>query len=391
MISQGLKNVCKYLRRSMYGYRKPEIFINLTYSCPLRCKFCYVNYSRNRDFDEESISYLFEECILKLPFIKLVTFFGGEPLLKLDLIQMVVEKYYDQLVKQGIHVAVITSMSVNVDKYMNLIKKYPLFETVISFDNYSEQRVYANSKPFKVLEHIDMNVVKELRRNMCFHTVIDSPESLDDIMLLQSLYKEYGVIYSWCWNKTPTKVFEFKEKYKEVVKNILKEDSYYPKVFLQELSAYYHKDSVGCGVGSEFFLSADGDLSPCSISHHNNEFLLVKQGIVKDDVPELIENLEKNVFNNDSCKDCNLKGFCNGGCLFERKKNRNDYRSVNPVQCALMKSLYETYDELVKDNILIINDKLENIMMNEFMGNVDYCYNNKVNIDMYDYFEIGEK
>ena len=93
MISDKIKSICRYLRRSQYGYRKPELFINLTYSCPLRCKYCYVNYDRNRDFDLENLCYLFEEGILKTSYIKAITFFGGEPLLKIDLIEEVMKKY----------------------------------------------------------------------------------------------------------------------------------------------------------------------------------------------------------------------------------------------------------------------------------------------------------
>ena len=122
MISDKVKSICRYLRRAKYGYRKPELFINLTYSCPLRCKYCYVNYDRNRDFDLENLCYLFEEGILKTSYIKLVTFFGGEPLIKIDLIEEVMKRYYEELSQKNIHIAVITSMSINTEKHIEMIK-----------------------------------------------------------------------------------------------------------------------------------------------------------------------------------------------------------------------------------------------------------------------------
>ena len=39
-----------------------------------------------------------------------------------------------------------------------------------------------------------------------------------------------------------------------------------------------------------------------------------------EDILSQVEDIEDNVFNNDDCNHCDLKGFCNGGCLFERKK-----------------------------------------------------------------------
>lgn len=390
MISNNIKAICRYIKKSRYGYKKPEFFINLTYNCPLRCKYCYVNYSRNRDFDLENLCYLFEEGILQAGYIKLVTFFGGEPLLKIDLIEKILEKYYDKLCEQGIHIAVITSMSVNVDRQIELIKKYPLYETVISFDNMSEERVLVNQKSFKVLEHLNLEELQKYHNNICFHTVIASEKSLDDLLMLQDIFTKYGFIYSWCWNKTPSNIFEFKEKYKQVIYRILEENRYYPSMFIKELSHYFHRDNLGCGIGSELFISSDGDISPCSISHHNNEFLLMKNGIICDESPENIQEIEKNVFNNNDCIDCYLKGFCNGGCLFERKKNRNDYNSVNKVLCEQMKELYEVYDEMFGNKSIEEKEKLEYQIREITIGNIDYCYNTHINIDMYEYFNLGE-
>ena len=390
MISDKVKRICRFLKKSQYGYKKPEIFINLTYNCPLRCKFCYVNYQRNRDFDLENLLYLFEEGILQTNYIKLVTFFGGEPLLKIDLIEKVLEQYYNKLVEKGIHIAVITSMSVNVDRQLELIKKYPLYETVISFDNYSEQRVLANQKPFKVLEKLDLSTLQQYHKNICFHTVLSTEKSLDDLMMLQQLFKEYGFVYSWCWDKTPSQVFEFKDKYTAIITQILEENQYYPSMFTKELSHYLNRDNLGCGIGSELFISVDGDISPCSISHHNNEFMLMKNGVIQEDASENIQITERNVFNNGSCQSCHLKGFCNGGCLFERKKNRNDYNSVNPILCEIMKSLYEVYDGLFgKMNIKEL-EELQIKIRDNYIGNLDYCYNTHINIDMYEYFGLGE-
>lgn len=391
MISNKIKSICRYLKKSQYGYKKPEIFINLTYRCPLRCKYCYVDYNRNKDFDLENLCYLFEEGLLKTNYVKLITFFGGEPLLKIDLIEKILEKYYNKICEKGIHIAVITSMCVNIEKQIELIKKYPLYETVISFDNFSEERIFSNNKPFKVLEHLDLDYLSHFKKNICFHTVLDSEKSFDDLLLLQQLFKKYGFIYSWCWNKTPNKVFNFKDKYKNIINNILNENYYYPSAFIKELDNFLYRRNGGCGIGSELFISINGDISPCSISHHNNEFLLMKNGEIIEGVSENIQIVENNVFNNENCNKCNIKGFCNGGCLFERKKNRNDYNSVNLILCQLMNQLYETYCEIFNN---ISNKELENLekrIFDNIIGNIDYCYNTHINIDMYEYFNLGEK
>ena len=69
-------------------------------------------------------------------------------------------------------------------------------------------------------------LLQKYHNNICFHTVIASEKSLDDLMMLQDIFTKYGFIYSWCWNKTPTKTFEFKNKYKQIIQRILEENRY---------------------------------------------------------------------------------------------------------------------------------------------------------------------
>ena len=243
MISENVKKICRLLRKTPYGYKKPELFINLTYKCPLRCKFCYVDYNRTDDFTLEELEYIFENVILGSEYIKLVTFFGGEPLIKYDYIEHLLNKYYDKCCEENIHLAIITSMAINCDKMLKLHKKYPMFEIVVSFDNYAGERVYANGKHFKVLENIEKYDLENHKHNMCFHIVIDDEKSFQDLKLVQNIFKERGIIYSWCWNKTPNKIFNI-EPYYECLEHIIKENRYYPKQFFKEIDNYYNKNSL---------------------------------------------------------------------------------------------------------------------------------------------------
>lgn len=386
MISDKVKNICRLMRKSPYGYKKPELFINLTYKCPLRCKFCYVDYKRNDDFTLEDLEYIFENVILGSEYIKLVTFFGGEPLLKYNFIEHLLNKYYDKCCEENIHLAVITSMSVNADKILELHKKYPMFEIVVSFDNYTEERIYANGEPFKVLDHIQDIKLENHKHNLCFHIVIDDEKSFKDLKLAQQIFKERGIIYSWCWNKTPSKKINIDEYY-DCLKYIIKEDRYYPKQFFKEVDNYLNRNNLGCGIGSELFLSSNGDISPCSISHYNNQFLLLNKGKIDEDIPELIQEYEENIFNNEHCGNCKLKGFCNGGCIINRL-NQGDFNTPNPFLCEQMRDIFNIYNKLNEEYNL---QDLQVKMNEEYIGNLDYCYNTGINIDMYEYFNLKEK
>ena len=385
MISENVKKICRLLRKTPYGYKKPELFINLTYKCPLRCKFCYVNYNRTDDFTLEELEYIFENVILGSEYIKLVTFFGGEPLIKYDYIEHLLNKYYDKCCEENIHLAVITSMAINCDKILKLHKKYPMFEIVVSFDNYAGERVYANGKHFRVLDNIEKYDLENHKHNMCFHIVIDDEKSFQDLKLAQKIFKERGIIYSWCWNKTPNKVFNI-EPYYDCLEHIIKEDNYYPKQFFKEIDNFYNKNNLGCGIGSELFLSSNGDVSPCSISHYNNQFLLLNKGKVDEEIPEIIQHYEETIFNNEKCCNCELRGFCNGGCIINRLNNGN-FNEPNPYLCEQMKQIYQVYKKLESHYNL---KDLQVKMSEEYIGNLDYCYNTGINIDMYSYFNLKD-
>ena len=385
MISENVKKICRLLRKTPYGYKKPELFINLTYKCPLRCKFCYVDYNRTDDFSLEDLEYIFENVILGSEYIKLVTFFGGEPLIKYDYIEHLLNKYYDRCCEENIHLAIITSMAINCDKILKLHKKYPMFEIVVSFDNYVGERVYANGKHFKVLENIEKYDLENHKHNMCFHIVIDDEKSFQDLKLAQKIFKERGIIYSWCWNKTPNKVFNI-EPYYDCLEHIIKEDNYYPKQFFKEIDNFYNKNNLGCGIGSELFLSSNGDVSPCSISHYNNQFLILNKGKVDEEIPEIIQHYEETIFNNEKCCNCELRGFCNGGCIINRLNNGN-FNEPNPYLCEQMKQIYQVYKKLESHYNL---KDLQVKMNEEYIGNLDYCYNTGINIDMYSYFNLKD-
>lgn len=385
MVSEGVKKIARYLNKQPYGYKQPELFINLTYKCPLRCKFCYVNYLKAPDFTYDDVEYLFTNVVLKSDYIKLVTFFGGEPLLKIDIIEQILEKYYDMCCQQDVHIAVITSLAVNGNKILKLQEKYPYFEIVASFDYHSGQRVDSVGNTCRVLDKYLPEELAKHRRNLCFHIVLDDDNSIKDLAMCQTLFKKYGLLYSWCWNKTPYKTLDITGYY-NCMKRIIEENQYFPKQFCLEVDRYLNKSAKGCGIGSELFLSSDGCISPCSISNHNNQFMLMNRGVTVDECLEEIQHYEEAVFNNDDCKHCEIKGFCNGGCIIDRMK-RQDFSKPNPYNCEIQRLVYGVYKELDKEYDL---QSLQIILNKETVGNIDYCHNTSINIDMYDYFNIKE-
>ena len=111
----------------MDNYR--EYFFFLTNNCPNRCKYCYIDF-HSKDMTTEQIDKYMEELKPSR-----IIFFGGEPLLRLDLIEYTVKKYYGKCKFQVVTstmanfkdllLAVLIYMAILLQKKLMLILNMP--------------------------------------------------------------------------------------------------------------------------------------------------------------------------------------------------------------------------------------------------------------------------
>ena len=88
-----------------------EIYLMLTEACPNRCEYCYI---KGRD-NPKTMTFEQIENIIETERPTRILFFGGEPLLCLDLIEKTMEKYYSKIKFQ-----IVTSTVVNFKEFIEL-------------------------------------------------------------------------------------------------------------------------------------------------------------------------------------------------------------------------------------------------------------------------------
>jgi len=377
-----------------------ELFFNLTYKCPLRCTYCYVDYTKAPDMTLDQVKYAIDKLVIepKKKYIKLVTFFGGEPSLRIDIISSILDYCRDKDIGNT-HFAIITSLSANPKKVIELQRKYPMFEIVVSNDVDNSNRLTSTGKVFDINEHIKYSDL--YNRNTCFHKTITGNEVLlgDELLHLHKLFKEEKLIYSFSFDKTP-KLVNYRphqisrsfEKYLNVVLLELVQGkiNYIPQFFIQYYRRLLKKNNGviegGCGINSEYYLNSQGLVSPCSISHHQEDLHIVQEGVFTDTL-EYATELELNYFNNPTCKQCDLKGFCPGGCLVYRKQENGDYNVPNKDHCLLMAEFADAFNKVLKT----LTEPQRNILDNKvlaILGNFyEYCEDTSTHTDMYHIFE----
>ena len=345
-----------------YSRKQFEIFLNTTFNCPLKCKYCYVDQSNPNGLSYEQVEYIIEKLCMepKRKFVKLIGFFGGEPLLKVDIIERIIEKFYNHPSMKNITFGVITSFSVNQDRLLRLHDKYPLFDIVISYDVDNSERVLHNGKPFDMFKSSNLSLkdLSKYNKNIVFQKIITGREKKleNDLVTLHKIYNDYKIMYSFGLDKTPLNVnydnvlYGVLEYLKSILLDIFsgRQDFYIPKLIATFILSYRNKVLgeqlfSGCGIGQNLFIDGAGNISLCSISYHTNSFI-VKEGIYDKDIAEYYTNLETNYLNNEMCKSCRVAGFCKGGCLIYRYEQHGKYDIPNSEHCKLISAIYDAFD-----------------------------------------------
>lgn len=305
-----------------------SVYIMLTEACPLRCKYCYI---KNRDIDNPITIETINKTITLFPEPPQVIFFGGEPLLKIDLIKETIKSHPDckwQVVTNGI---------VNFNEFMDNIynPNKDRFDVQLSWDGNTDSRIKANGN--NITNEVYKNLIRNLDKGYSIQTrsvVSDSniDTLFDTYIKLVNLRKKYKH-YTPDFNFAHQAFFEerFFDKLNEQLRNIFNYiyenlDDYIPQwiclMLFQKLSITPIYES--CDAGSYICVRPNGDVYPCTIlSQISDDFCL---GNINKD------NLDFEVLNDlvqySKCKDsnCKLKYFCDGGCRYERIVNYKNWK-----------------------------------------------------------------
>lgn len=313
-----------------------EIYLFLTNQCPNRCHYCYIKYN-NDCLTEKDI----DECIEQNKPDRIV-FFGGEPLMRLDLMEYTLEKYHDQMNFQ-----VITSSMANWKEFIKFQKKWHI-ELQISWDGFKDSRVDTSGRSIadRVLNNINYAISEGLD-HFDIKTVINNA-NVKDIPRLNKLFhrldKEFHINGQYCIARG--------EDHDDQWFNDLEENLYctfegtleHPYTEnLNKIMAYINRAPMqSCAAGKEQSYLTDKTMSSCtSIAFTEQKY-------------EDFDKIQKRCTSKD-CQIENCKYFylCDGGCRYERMLKFGDKWLDNylPETCKLMK----VYDNLITKYLASLN------------------------------------
>ena len=125
--------------------------IYLTDACNLNCKYCYEkNMHYNREISFENMKKIIDTEIKNKSKESIITFFGGEPLLKKDLIYDIVEYIKSKKSKTKFLYNMTTNGVLIDDEFVNFFENNDFISLSISIDgaadSQNENRITKNGK-----------------------------------------------------------------------------------------------------------------------------------------------------------------------------------------------------------------------------------------------------
>ena len=339
----------------MFGFK--ELYLMLTEQCPNRCEYCYIKGRANpKSMSVDQIDKIIAE---EKP--DRIIFFGGEPLVRLDLLEETVKKYYGKIKFQ-----IVTSTSINFKEFLEFNKKYPLNEVQLSWDGFSDKnRIDASGN--SISKTVWDNILYAAKTGLVFD--IKCVVGNENIDIFPDIHKTFVELHT----KYPNVHGEFVIAHRKVyTENYLKKfKDYYKKTFGLDYVYYEHLNRISAILNNDKnYASCDAGKYEVITPYGKKCFCTALSQEVKDFSEE---ELQRPCLSED-CKDCKYSCVCDGGCRYERVLYFGDewkYKHTEAA-CQMAKIIYETITEWLDSLTFSEYHKLYKI--------IQYYHNFEVNL-----------
>ena len=340
-----------------------HVTLHITTSCNLNCRYCYSPPTKCNDMSQQTAFQSIDFIAKNYPINTGIIFFGGEPLLKKDLIRETIA--YSRSKSGYFHYKVTTNGILLDTDFLEYANKTNL-QISISIDGNEQahntfRRFPDGRTTFEILsEKIDL-----LLRYQPYAKVLMtvSPETLvhyaDSVEFL--LKKEFKYIIvsldfsSKNWNELSLK--ELKRQYERISKiyetRILNEEKFYFSPFEMKLASHIRKNNFECYqchlAKTQISVAFDGLIYPCvqfvkdGIS--NREYAI---GSITEEIDSEIQNqlYQESKTQMEDCLKCDYNPRCNNKCSCLSWQLTGKINQVSPVVCETERILIPIVDKL---------------------------------------------
>lgn len=340
-----------------------SITLMLTNRCNLCCTYCFEGEKVNKDMTKETVEKVIDYLVEKLLSEKIksanISFFGGEPLLKFDLIKYAIAYIESKDMVEKFTFGITTNGTIANEEIYQFLEKYD-FNVILSLDGPKEihdmHRVYSNGKGS--LEEAIKNYNKFFSKLNTYARATLFKDSLD-YSYVNNFLEELG------FTKNSLAPASTNDKRVDISNlDYDKINTFLDKHFLEFTNCFVEGEKAGnpcflnliylidprrrspmsCVAGNKTVtLDTDGTIYVCHRLVGEESFELGKI----DDLA--IFEIEKNKFvksllqyTGNECKNCFALNFCNGGCYHENyMKTGSIFKHNDEGHCKFRKKKAE--------------------------------------------------
>lgn len=289
-----------------------------------------------------------------------IVFFGGEPLLKKDLIYKAIDYCEAKSSETGIKFSckMTTNGTLLDEEFLKRASKAGM-KIGLSFDGMGQdisRRFPDGSSTFGLLEEKAKLLLKYIPESMALLTLDPKACGLlsDSVKYLISLgFKDVSTVmaYGYRVNWTDEDIDVFRRELNKTADFLRDEFIAGRKYFVSPLMSKIRECVRGrnpaehCHLGvKQSSITPDGNIYPCTSFLNDEEYYMgnVFEGLDK----ERLASIAAKSNTPDTCRDCDLKTRCTNSCGCANRMNTGSENKVSPLQCAYERTVIEVADRL---------------------------------------------
>lgn len=303
-------------------------WLHITNQCNLNCRYCYIN-KNNIDMDFDMAKEIIDKLIVSLKennFNKIVlSFSGGEPLLRVDLIEKIIN-YCNSFHNISFSYRILTNGILIDDMVIKLIKENNI-DVRISLDGikkYNDKNRCYYDKRGSYYDVVDG--ILYLKKNNIVPTinVVVTKENIAGLYRLTKKLIDFNLPFRFSLEKSNNNnmpsVVEVQDKVirrlKKCLKLILKcyKNGIFDNSFNVDDISFNNSTCRNCGVGDNVIaIGSNGDVALCGMDLGNSVSNIYKDNDLISKINDC-EVSKFNINNVNECKSCIWRHVCNNGC-----------------------------------------------------------------------------
>lgn len=321
--------------------------LHITERCNLNCTYCFTK-KKNVDMAIDIAQRAIDLAARLNKNGCGIAFFGGEPLLKKQLIIDTVNYAKETYPQKQFHYKITTNGILLDMDFIDFAVLNNIY-IAISIDGnqkaHDSSRVDANGKAsHKIVEAAAKMLLSKMPHApvMCTVSTDNVHYFADSVDYLYNLKFKYIICtpdFSGDWNEKLLRIL--KKQYiklsKFYYKHTINEDNFYLSPFEVKISSHIHRNSYcheRCELGKESVsVACNGYIYPCVQFVYEEEYKIgdIKIGIDPKKQQILFQDNESE---KSTCTDCFIKDRCNHYCACVNKQTTGYINQVSPVLCA---------------------------------------------------------